>query len=141
MRYALSVVIAGTLLRPVQPSARKCTQKSVLPVIHSILASRSCLIRQVGSNASVKSTPRNNRVELKKAARWGRFFFAQYLNPETAVESRKHRQTLDAPSKTEKLLITNKVTTNFSVSLCTPISYLPFSRLTTVSRLKDFYVC
>jgi hypothetical protein len=59
------------------------------------------------------------------------------LNLETAVESRKYRQALGAPRKTEKLLITNKVTTNFSVSLCTPVSYLSFSYLTAVSRLMD----
>ncbi|MCP4283900.1 MAG: hypothetical protein GY792_05550 [Gammaproteobacteria bacterium] len=40
-----------------------------------------------------------------------------------------------APSKTEKLLITNKVITSFSISLCTPISYLSFSRSTAVSRV------
>jgi len=54
---------------------------------------------------------------------------------ETAVESRKSRQAHDAPRKTEKLLITNMVTANFSVSLCTPVSHLSFSHLTAVPRL------
>jgi type III restriction enzyme len=34
----------------------------------------------------------------------------------------KESDTFLAPRKTEKLLITNKVTTNFSASLCTPVS-------------------
>ncbi len=56
---------------------------------------------------------------------------------ETAVGSRKSRQAIGAPSKTEKLLITNKVITSFSISLCTPISYLSFSRSTAVSRMTS----
>ncbi|MCP4287777.1 MAG: hypothetical protein GY792_25625 [Gammaproteobacteria bacterium] len=59
------------------------------------------------------------------------------MNLKTAVGSRKSRQALGAPGKTEKLLITNKVITSFSISLCTPISYLSFSRSTAVSRMKD----
>jgi len=58
------------------------------------------------------------------------------LNLETSVGSRKSAQALGAPSKAEKYLITNKVTTNFYASLCTPISYASFSRPTEVSRLK-----
>jgi len=53
----------------------------------------------------------------------------------TSVGSRKSTQALGAPGKSEKLLIINKVTTNFSVSPCTPISYLSFSRPTEVSRI------
>ncbi len=45
-----------------------------------------------------------------------------------------------APSKTEKVLITNKVITSFSISLCTPISYLSFSRSTAVSRFNRVIV-
>ena len=41
---------------------------------------------------------------------------------ENAVGSRKSTQALDAPSKTKKLLITNKVTTNFLT--CTMRQYL-----------------
>jgi len=44
-------------------------------------------------------------------------------------------QALGAPGKTEKALITRKVTTIFSVSSCTPISYMSFPRPTDVSRL------
>ena len=44
-------------------------------------------------------------------------------------------QTL--PSKIKKYLITNKVTTNFLISLCTPISYAFFLRPTAVSRFKN----
>jgi len=59
------------------------------------------------------------------------------LNLETSVGSRKSAQALCAPSKAEKCLITNKVTTNFYASLCTPISYASFSRPTEVSRLNS----
>ncbi len=59
------------------------------------------------------------------------------LNLENAVGSRKSTQAIGAPSKTEKLLITNKVTTNFFVSLCTPISYVSFSHPATLSRLNN----
>ena len=58
------------------------------------------------------------------------------VNLETAVESRKSAQALDAPGKAEKCLITNKVTTNFSTSPCTSITSTSFSRLTAASRLK-----
>jgi len=54
---------------------------------------------------------------------------------ETAVGSRKSTQALDAPGKAGKYLITNKVTMNFPASPCTPISYIPFSRPTAVSRV------
>ena len=59
------------------------------------------------------------------------------FNLETSVESRKSAQALGVPSKAEKCLITNKVTTNFYASLCTPISYVSFSRPTEVSRFKS----
>ncbi|VAW78152.1 hypothetical protein MNBD_GAMMA13-1967 [hydrothermal vent metagenome] len=58
------------------------------------------------------------------------------LNLEKSVGSRKSTQALGAPGKPEKLLITNKVTTNFSDSPCTPISCMSFSRPTDLSRLK-----
>jgi len=64
-----------------------------------------------------------------------------YLNLETSVGSRKSTQALGAPGKTEKILITNKVTTNFSVSPCIPISYASFSRPTEVSRLNRVLTC
>jgi putative IMPACT (imprinted ancient) family translation regulator len=40
---------------------------------------------------------------------------------DSSVDSRKSAQALDAPGKLEKRLITNKVSTHFSNSLCTPI--------------------
>jgi len=46
-------------------------------------------------------------------------------------------QALGAPGKTEKALITRKVTTIFSVSPCTPISYMSFPRPTDVSRMIE----
>jgi len=58
------------------------------------------------------------------------------LNLETAVGSQKSTQALGAPRKIKKCLITNKVTTNFLISRCTPISYASFLRPTAVSRLK-----
>ncbi len=58
------------------------------------------------------------------------------MNLETAVGSRKSTQALGAPGEAEKYLITNKVTTNFTASPCTPISYISFSRPTAVSRMK-----
>ncbi|MEE9303135.1 MAG: arylesterase [Thiotrichaceae bacterium] len=58
------------------------------------------------------------------------------LNLENAVGSQKSTQAIGAPSKTEKLLTTNKVTTNFSVSLSTPLSHASFLRSTALSRLK-----
>ena len=58
------------------------------------------------------------------------------LNLETAVGSPKSPQALGAPRKTEKGLITPKVTTTFSVSRGTPISYGSFWRPTAVSRLN-----
>ena len=58
------------------------------------------------------------------------------LNLKTAVGSPKSTQALGAPGKSEKPLITNKVTTSFSDSPCTPIAYASFSRPTAVSRLK-----
>jgi hypothetical protein len=85
--------------------------------------------------------PYHNFIATKNPpnlARITTYIVPKRLNLETAVESRKYRQALGAPRKTEKLLITNKVTTNFSVSLCTPVSYLSFSHLTAVSRLKRF---
>ncbi len=45
-------------------------------------------------------------------------------------------QALAAPSKFKKVLITNKVTTDFLNSLCTAISCTAFSRPTAVSRIK-----
>ena len=59
------------------------------------------------------------------------------FNLESSAGSRKFMQALDAPGKTEKVLITNKVSTHFSVSPCTPISYMPFPRPTEDSRLKS----
>ncbi|HFD86978.1 MAG TPA: hypothetical protein ENJ35_04810, partial [Gammaproteobacteria bacterium] len=59
------------------------------------------------------------------------------LNLKTSVGSRKSKQALGAPGKTEKALITNKVTTRFSVSPCTPIPYVSFPRPTEVFRLKN----
>ena len=49
-------------------------------------------------------------------------------------------QALGAPGKTEKTLITRKVTTIFSVSPCTPISYMSFPRPTDVSRIISMQV-
>ncbi len=61
--------------------------------------------------------------------------FYLFIILENAVGSRKSTQAFGAPSKFEKLLITNKVTTNFSNSLCTPISYMSFSHPTAFSRI------
>jgi len=54
----------------------------------------------------------------------------------SAVESRKSARNLDEPRKLEKCFITNKVTTNFSNFLCTPISSTAFSRRTAESRMQ-----
>ncbi len=54
---------------------------------------------------------------------------------ETAVGSQKSAQALGAPSTIKKYLITTEVTTNFLISLCTPISYTAFLRQTAVSRI------
>jgi len=62
---------------------------------------------------------------------------AQSLNLEKSVESRQSTQAIGAPSKSEKALITSKVTTSFSDSLCTPISYVSLPRSTDFSRLKN----
>ncbi|VAW75491.1 hypothetical protein MNBD_GAMMA13-1553 [hydrothermal vent metagenome] len=59
------------------------------------------------------------------------------FNLEKSVGSRKSTQAFGAPGKPEKLLITNKVTTNFSDSPCTPISYMSFSRPTDLSRFNS----
>ena len=59
----------------------------------------------------------------------------QYIS-ENAVGSRKSAQALNAPSKCQKMLFTNKVTTHFWHSLCTSIAYTSFSRPTAFSRLK-----
>ena len=61
------------------------------------------------------------------------------LNLESSAGSRKSTQALGAPGKTEKALITSKVATRFSVSPCTPISYVSFPRPTEDSRLNDPY--
>ena len=83
----------------------------------------------------------------------GQRLAAELFNLETAVGSRKaveysgHKlhflhpwrsstQALGAPGKSEKPLITNKVTTSFSDLPCTPIAYASFSRLTAVSRFN-----
>ena len=60
---------------------------------------------------------------------------------DSAVESRKSAQALDAPRKLENILITNKVTTKFSIFLCTPISYTASSRLTADSRFNPHTQC
>ena len=62
----------------------------------------------------------------------------EYLNLKTAVGSRKSAQAIDAPGKSEKALITSKVTTSFSDSPCTPMAYTSFSRPTAVFRLKTY---
>jgi hypothetical protein len=54
----------------------------------------------------------------------------------TAVGSQKSTQALGAPRKIKKCLITQKVTTNFLISLCTPIPSASFSRPTAVFRLN-----
>ena len=54
---------------------------------------------------------------------------------ETAVGSQKSTQALGALTKIKKCLITNKVTTNFFISPCTPIPYASFLRPTAVSRI------
>ena len=59
----------------------------------------------------------------------------QLIILKTAVGSRKSTQALGAPGKLEKSLITNKVTTCFSNSPCTPISYASFPRPTAVFRI------
>ena len=51
------------------------------------------------------------------------------------VYSWKSTQAIGAPGKTEKLLFTSKVTTNFSVSPCTPRSYASFLCPTEVFRM------
>ncbi len=79
MKHVPFAVIAGTPLRQALRLAEKFTLKFVLRAIRFIRVSRSLLIPLAGSNASAKSTPRNSRVELKKAARLGRFFFAYSL--------------------------------------------------------------
>ncbi len=58
------------------------------------------------------------------------------LNLEKSVGSRKATQSIDAPSKSEKSLITSKVTTSFSDSLDTPMAYASFSRPTNFFRLN-----
>ena len=59
---------------------------------------------------------------------------------ETAVGSRKYAQALDAPGKSEKPLITDKVTTSFSYSPCTSIPCTSFSRPTSVPRMMNYQV-
>ncbi len=46
-------------------------------------------------------------------------------------------QAPGTPGKTEKTLITRKVTTIFSISPSTPISYMSFPRPTDASRIID----
>jgi hypothetical protein len=62
------------------------------------------------------------------------------INLETSVGSQKSTQALDAPGKPEKALITNKVTSSFSDSPCTPITYTSFSRPTKVSRFIRMHI-
>ncbi len=57
-----------------------------------------------------------------------------HLKLENSVGSRKSTQALGVLSNTEKLLITNKMTTSFSFLPCTPISYVSFYRSAKVSR-------
>ncbi len=52
----------------------------------------------------------------------------------TSVGSQKSTQAFGAPGKSEKPLITNKVTTSFSDSPCTPKAYASFLRPTEVFR-------
>ena len=61
------------------------------------------------------------------------------LNLEKSIGSRKATQALGAPGKSEKSLITNKVTTSFSDSPGTPIANASFSRPIDFSRLKLSY--
>lgn len=58
------------------------------------------------------------------------------FNLEKSVGSRKVTQSIDAPGKAEKSLITNKVTTNFSDSPCTPVAYASFSHPSDFFRFK-----
>jgi len=58
------------------------------------------------------------------------------FNLETAVGSQKSAQALGAPGKIKKCRITTEVTTNFFLSLCTPISSTFVLRPTAVSRFK-----
>ncbi len=57
------------------------------------------------------------------------------LTLKTSVGSQKSTQALGAHGKSEKPLITNKVTTSFSDSPSTTISYASFLRPTEVFRL------
>ena len=68
-----------------------------------------------------------------------RIQIAPGFNLKTAVGSRKSAQALGAPGKLKKLLITNKVTTNFFNLPCTPTAYASFSRPTAVFRLKTLF--
>ena len=61
------------------------------------------------------------------------------FNLETAAGSPKFPQALGAPRKTEKGLITTRVTTTFSLSRGTPIFYRFFWRPTAVSRFKKAF--
>jgi hypothetical protein len=59
-----------------------------------------------------------------------------YLNLENAVGSRKSAQAIDSSSYMKKVLITNKVTTHFFITLSKSIACTSFSRPTAFSRLK-----
>ena len=49
------------------------------------------------------------------------------------------QKSVDAPGKSEKALITSKVTMSFSDSPCTPMAYVSFSRPTDFSRMIDVF--
>ncbi len=53
----------------------------------------------------------------------------------TAAGSRKSTPAPGAPGKSERMLITNKVTTRFSDSPCTPMANASFSRPTVAARI------
>ena len=67
----------------------------------------------------------------------GPFDWSLCLNLKTVVGSQQSLQVLGAPRKTAKCIVTTKVTTNFSVSRCTPISYVSFLHPHAVSRFKE----
>ncbi len=58
------------------------------------------------------------------------------LNLEKAVESRKSAQATDSSSYMKKVLITNKVTTHFFITLSKSVACTSFSHSTAFSRLK-----
>ena len=62
------------------------------------------------------------------------------MNLENAVGSRKSVQPIDSSSYMKKVLITNKVTTHFFITLSKSIVCTSFSRPTAFSRLKVIFL-